>query len=652
MDPWALTFCIALLDREDTPFDPVAHKRRDIGIKSVSVREEEGVDTHVCTIATSGIQPADIAGRRWAWLSFVLRDGTAAPIARMKRRPAAPAEAQGEVQLEFDVLPSDWMARRDVTLAPLKVLPWFDPILVSSERLNDPVEILDGHRRVVHFDRVTGACTTPELLGVGLPVKAVPKRSRVGWRNGGGVKIRRSKQPLAGVQVELSMAWQQADDGFIDMTPALKAAFGQGAIGDRTASGPSPSKLVPRNVVSTLTPDAFESSFPERGSGVGGASGYTILAARCVAMEPPPGAPTRTGALRGQKARYDFTRDTQLKDPIGLGFDVAYFDASLAVQYSLRQRREEYANFFIANRNVAYQDGAIEKLTLRCEDGTVDTSTAPYLPNQNVALGDVRRVGIYLWIARRAHVTRGSFSEDLYAADGTLQWEQLLTNGSPAGTANLATWFGSRRGEATCVAAAHKGIKKLSLTQRCIQASFTMLLEDWIEASTRWTVQLDGVDHPLIKDGRFFGKVIGVEIAKGGPTDFAKVIVTAEGCDGGGVAGPDQQHGVNPSGELWDGITLSSAIGQPYPATPVPGGVIVVENAPQEQVAYVQANDFTGEFPRNDKTKNDPKHLLAQVKTKLKQYYTPINGQPTLRVDYGLAASAWSGPAQVAYQEF
>lgn len=88
-----------------------------------------------------------------------------------------------------------------------------------------------------------------------------------------------------------------------------------------------------------------------------------------------------------------------------------------------------------------------------------------------------------------------------------------------------------------------------------------------------------------------------------------------------------------------------------YPATPVPGAIIVAENHPEDQITFVQANDYTGEAGRNDRTLNDPKHLLGQVKTGLVISANPISGQPTLTVDIGLVAGTWSGPAQIQFPE-
>lgn len=640
----------AWLAAEGEAFDPVAHRRRDLPIKTVNVREEEGVDAHAVTIETMLMPVAALAGKGWALLSYGLRDGTLVPICRMKRRPMPAGDAEAELSVEFYARPSDWMNRRDVGLQPLKVRPFYEPLFIAPGRRSDPVEILDGHRRIGHFDRVTGAYTTPELLGLGLPVKVLRKADIIGHRSGGGLKVRRVKEPLAGVQVNIGMAWQQADDGYIDLTPELREAFPDGAVGDWTGTAPSATKRVPAGVISTLTPDNLVSAMPKAGSGLGGASGYTVLEATLKRIPVPPGAAERTGACRGQKMRYDYVKDGDLKEPINLGFEIAFFDGTLVLQYSLRQRREQNVRFFITNRNVSYADGAVETLNLRCEDPTLDTNTQPWQPGQNVAIGDQRRVGIRVWSCLRAHVTAPTFTQDLEAADGTDLWELLGETGAPARTSNLADWFGTPAGQAMVAAAAHKALKKLALEQRCVEVKVVVPLEDWPDVSTAWACRIE-VDHPLITGGVAFGKVTSVSISQATANDCARASVTLMCCNGGGIAGPGPDAGINPSGEPWDGIFLGSTIGIPVQPTPLPGAIIVAVNHPQAQVQYVQERDYTGEPGRNDRTLNDPKHLLGEVKTDLVISATPISGQPTLQDDIALGAGAWSGPAQIITPE-
>jgi hypothetical protein len=81
----------------------------------------------------------------------------------------------------------------------------------------------------------------------------------------------------------------------------------------------------------------------------------------------------------------------------------------------------------------------------------------------------------------------------------------------------------------------------------------------------------------------------------------------------------------------------------------VPGAAVSVEFHPQAQVAFIQANDFTGQPGRNDRTENDPKRLLTKCHTKVTFACAPIAGQPALRNDIALGAGAWLGPAQISF---
>lgn len=638
---------LAWIDDEAAPFDPVVHRRKDLGLKSVDLREEEGGEPVSVSIVTERMSTSDLVGRSWAILSFGMPDGTLFPMARMKRRPLPVSDTQGELKLDFACKPTDWQTRRDTVLQGLKVRPYFEPLLVSSTRQNDPVEILDGHRRVGHFDRVTHEYTTVEMLGVGVRRKVLQARDLVGWKNGGGVRWRRTQQPLAGVQVEFGADWTQADDGYVFASQAVAEAFQPGSIGDPTGTGPSGGKSVPGGVVTTLTPGDLERSFPKPGSALGGASGYTILEATLQRIPVPLGAPDKTGAMRGQKARYDYTSDADLQRPLNLGFDVAYYASTLVLAYSLRQRRTERVSVFVTNRNVAYADGTVESLALKCEDPTVDPDARPYLAGQNVSVGDVRRVGWYNWIAVRPHVTRGPFTQDLYAADGSEQWELMRNNGSPLGSVSASTLYTTPRGVRILTAGIHKALKRIALSQRSIEIRFVVPLEDWHDVSTAWAVELQGLSDKLLPGGTAWGKVTSVEISHDGLRDFPKAVVTMTAVDGGGLPGPDQITGVNPTGEVWDGVLLDNPLGTAVPPSPLPAVAVTVENPPGDQVAYVQARDWTGAPGRNDRTLNDPHHLLTEARTKLKISGVPIAGQPAIVTEIPLGCSAWSGPAQI-----
>lgn len=645
-------FHFAWLDAEGTPFDPVAHARQDLPIKSVKVREEENLLAHTVTIVTRSMVVDGLRGRLWGILSYRTPDGVLHPLARGKRRPAPAVQRSGELSVEFTVLPSAWEDIQDTALAPLKVAPYWTDLLVPFERRSDPKEILDGRRRIGHFDRVTHAYTLPELLGLGLPVKRLTARELVGWKDGGGVKVRRTTQPLAGVDSEVVFEWTQSDNGFVELTAALREAFPGGNVGDRTASlGPGSDKKIPAGVIATCTGESFENSFPSQGSGVGGASGYTILQSALRKVKAPEGAAAKSGKVNGQKAKYDYTSDADLVKPLGMMLDIDFYEAELALGYELRQKRHERFTWFTPSAGVAYEDGKVEKISAKGQDPTIDRDTLPYLPNENVDAGERRRVGQNVWQAKRTHLTRGPFTQDLYDAAGAEQWTLQVGNAAPAGTINASTFLTTDAGQVVLAVVTNKAIKRIALSKRGNEVSFIVPLDLWPDVSTTWLVDLDlgsfGEDY--FEGGRCQGKVISVDIEKASTQDYAKVNVTIACCDGTGAASPSPAEGINPSGEIWDGVSLSPSRNLPYPATPVPAAVVYAENAAWDQVAAVQAGDFTGVAPRNDRTANDPKHILTNVKTKVTLAATPISGQPALTLDVSLTATAWQGPKQISF---
>lgn len=211
----------------------------------------------------------------------------------------------------------------------------------------------------------------------------------------------------------------------------------------------------------------------------------------------------------------------------------------------------------------------------------------------------------------------------------------------------LERFYTTPRGVRILTAGIHKALKRIALSQRSIEIRFVVPLEDWPDVSTAWAVELQGLSDRLLPGGTAWGKVTSVEISHEGLRDFPKAVVTMTAVDGGGLPGPDQITGVNPTGELWDGVLLDNPLGTLVPPSPLPAVAVTVENPPGDQVAYVQARDWTGAPGRNDRTLNDPHHLLTEARTKLKIAGVPIAGQPAIVTEIPLGCSAWSGPAQI-----
>jgi hypothetical protein len=624
-------WAFAWLAAEDEPFDAVAHRRDDLGIASVQFDEAEEADAHPVTIRTHARSSAEYGGKRWAMLSFVAPGGALVPVCRMKVRKRPLGQNDGEATITFDSLPSDWRERRDANLLPRRVLPNFDPVLVSPDRREDPVEILDGMPIVGHYDRVTGEYTTPHLLGVGCPTRTFD--DVLGWEEG-GVTVEQSGTPLAGVRILLSAEFLQRFDGELDATGVIRSLF-------------------PDGVVSTLTGEDFERNWFKAGSAVNGNSGWTFTRAKLKGVPVPAGLPKKVGPVRGSRQAFNYVDDPNLLNPATMSLDVSYYDVEVTVAYSAAQKRVEQVEILLLNGGQDASEGEIKEISLKCEDVTADTVTPQWSPGF-FPEGAIRRVGSRNWYCTRAHLSKSNFAADRYDIVGGIvvaNWVPLDNDASPIGGSDRATYFHTGRGLLTIQCAILKGVKLLILSSRCVSISFSVPFEDVLDMSCRWAAELI-LPEDVIPGGYAIGKVTNFAVSDPSIEEYAKATITITCLPGSGEAtAPGTGGGVSWTVEGWDLVAIGDYSDQQPTQFPGIGGQAYVVNPVADQLLYVQANDYLPSAGRNDRETTNPLRLLNQVQTSIQFSLTQLSGRDDMVHRIVLPVSPWNGPAQIALPE-
>lgn len=624
-------WAFAWLATEDEVFDPVAHRRDDIGIASVDFDDTEEADAHPLTIRTHARASSQFTGRRWGLLSFVAPGGALVPVMRVKVRRRPLGQADGEATITFDALPSDWRERRDAVLATRKALPNFDPVLVSPDRLNDPVEILDGQPVVGHYDRVTGAYTLPHLLGVGLPVRSF--EDVLNWDEG-GVTVEQNGTPLRGVRLLLTAEFLQRFEGELDATGVIQSLF-------------------PGGQVATLTGEDFERNWFKAGSAVNGNSGWTFTRTKLTGVPVPAGMPKKVGPVHGSRQTFNYVDDPNLTNPAGMSLDVSYYDVEVVVAYSAAQKRVEQVEILLLNGGQDAEDGEIKEVTLKCEDVTLDSTTLQWAPGFYPE-GAIRRVGTRNWQCQRPHVTKTIFSADIYDIVGGIvvaNWLPMANDASPLGGSDRSTYFHTARGFLTIKAAILKGVKLLILSSRCVTISWSVPFEDVLDMSTAWAAELT-LPEDIIPGGYAIGKVTTFAVSDPSVTEYAKATITISCCPGGGFATPPGElGGLSWTVEPWDLVAIDGYGDQMPEEFPNIGGQAYVVNSVADQLGYVQANDYNPGAGRNDRETTNPLRLLNQIQTSIKFALTQLSGRDDMVHRIVLPISAWSGPRQLDLPE-
>jgi hypothetical protein len=99
----------------------------------------------------------------WAWFSW--NDGTVTHPLFFGRLVGIPDDLFGQViKLKLLAKPSDYSARLQALAETLKVLPYYDPIWIDANKLDDPDTILEGYSALWNVDRLTHEVTISDII--------------------------------------------------------------------------------------------------------------------------------------------------------------------------------------------------------------------------------------------------------------------------------------------------------------------------------------------------------------------------------------------------------------------------------------------------------------------------------------------------------
>jgi hypothetical protein len=159
-------------------------------------------------------------GRKiWCW--FALDCG--ADLIRFRGRLVGVPTSLFEelVTLEFVARPIDLVAQKDALANSLRVLPYYDEVMIDPARRSDPEVVLEGYSAIWHYDRETHVLTvSDEVTGEDGTVEfdGASEAGKVLWD---GLALSLTSGPLARVDINAEFSWTQQAVGDIDLTQYL-----------------------------------------------------------------------------------------------------------------------------------------------------------------------------------------------------------------------------------------------------------------------------------------------------------------------------------------------------------------------------------------------------------------------------------------------
>lgn len=218
----------------------------DEDVFSFEINHDEGqmptLDVVIQYPKVAGVAAGLLSASRnqWCWLSWQQDADTVVPLfyGRLIGFPSNLNDTL--VTLQFVARAKDYISQKQTLADGLKVRPYYDPVFLSDEALNDPDSILEGYSAAYHVDRTSLEWTISDIL-VGEDGTVVFDGDDV---LNGSISIDVKEAPLRAIRVDASVNWKQNFRG-----TQIPVDF---------------------SVIKTLTAKSLADSWPKIGTSLGG----------------------------------------------------------------------------------------------------------------------------------------------------------------------------------------------------------------------------------------------------------------------------------------------------------------------------------------------------------------------------------------------
>jgi len=215
----------AWCEPDETTFEP-EHMRWDENVFSFDLQQSEGDPASLTLVVrrprNEGGDPIGLLGpgrKIWCW--FALDCGPALFKFRGRLVGVPTSIFEELVTLEFVARPFDVVAQKEALAETLRVLPYYDEVVIDKARRTDPEVVLEGYTAVWHYDRETHELTiSDEVTGEDGLVEfdGASEDGKVLWD---GLGLTLTSGPLTRVDVNAEYTWTQQAQGSVDLTRYL-----------------------------------------------------------------------------------------------------------------------------------------------------------------------------------------------------------------------------------------------------------------------------------------------------------------------------------------------------------------------------------------------------------------------------------------------
>jgi len=256
----------AWIDPAEDAFGP-EHLRWDEQIFSFELKQDEGDPSSLTVVVR---RPRNVAGdpigllgpgrKIWCWFAFDCGPDLVRFRGRLVGVPTSLFEEL--VTLEFVARPIDLVAQKEALAESLRVLPYYDEVVIDEARRTDPEVVLEGYSAIWHYDRETHELTISDEIDGEDGLVEFDGASEDGKVLYDGLGLTLTSGPLARVDVAAEYTWTQQARGSVDIGQYLMSAW------------PNEAYAAPGSITSfTFAAD----NWPKAGAGIG--DGWEVVEA-------------------------------------------------------------------------------------------------------------------------------------------------------------------------------------------------------------------------------------------------------------------------------------------------------------------------------------------------------------------------------------
>src|SRR5580765_6359109 len=203
----------AWVDASETTFVS-GHMRWDENVFSFSCEQSEGDPANLTVVVR---RPRNVSGdpvgllgpgrKVWAWFAIDCGTSLFKFFGRLVGVPTSIFEEL--VTLEFVARPADIVAQKEALAATLRVLPYYDEVVLDEARRSDPEVVLEGYSKIWHYPRDSQTLTVSDEISGEDGLVEFDGASEDGKVLYDGLSLTLTSGPLARVDVNAEFSWTQ-----------------------------------------------------------------------------------------------------------------------------------------------------------------------------------------------------------------------------------------------------------------------------------------------------------------------------------------------------------------------------------------------------------------------------------------------------------